>query len=162
MSICENFFVEGFNMCSVIVKVYRRWIFHERMVVWLFFLSTVIWNQLSQARSFDLHSRKGQFPNLSHVILHCIPILNTSVLPVLEIYVNSHEEWVGLSCTEWARGIKKIKLCQNAEMKNKYLHRGYGGKLVLERSEHQIQLSAKCWNNCRKVCILVWESYFVP
>ena len=55
---------------------------------------------------------------------------------------------------------EKIKLGQNAEMKNKYLHRGYGGKLALERTEHQNQLSAKCWNNCRKVCFLVWESCF--
>jgi hypothetical protein len=50
---------------------------------------------------------------------------------------------------------EKIKLVQNAEMKNKYLHRGYGGELALEWTEHQIQLSAKCWNNCRKVCFLV-------
>lgn len=57
---------------------------------------------------------------------------------------------------------EKIELYQNAEMKNKCLQSGYRGKLALERTEHRIQLSAKCPNNCRKVCFLVWKSYFAP
>jgi len=55
---------------------------------------------MSQARSSGLLSPKGHFPSLSRVILHSMVIFNTSVLPVLEIYVNSYEERVGLSCTE--------------------------------------------------------------